>query len=51
MDGIDGMVAGCMIISIATQNLSLNSNSSTWFLVGGLIGFLFGTGIQQNIYG
>ncbi len=41
MDGVDGMVAGCMIISIATQNLRLNSNLSIWFLVGGLIGFLF----------
>ena len=40
MDGLDGLVAGCMSVSIAALSLSLHVTSSIWILVGSLFGFL-----------
>lgn len=41
MDGLDGLVCGCMTLSIASLSLSLDASWSVWVLVGALIGFLF----------
>ena len=41
MDGLDGLVAGCMVVSISTLGLLISSDLSTWALVGSLLGFLF----------
>ncbi len=40
MDGLDGLVAGCMIIAIAAATLQLSAPWSLWGLVGALLGFL-----------
>ena len=40
MDGLDGLVAGCMSVSIATLSFSLNAPFALWILVGSLFGFL-----------
>ena len=40
MDGLDGLVAGCMAVAIGALSLSLNSPWSLWALVGSLLGFL-----------
>ena len=39
MDGIDGLVTGCMIIVLST--IAFQSEPSLWPLIGSLIGFLF----------
>ena len=41
MDGLDGLVAGCMAVSISALGLLISSDLSTWALVGSLLGFLF----------
>ena len=40
MDGLDGLVAGCMVIAIATLAIQLSAPWPTWGLVGALFGFL-----------
>ena len=40
MDGLDGLVGGCMAIAIVPLLLSLNASWSLWTLVGSLFGFL-----------
>lgn len=40
MDGIDGLVAGCMAVSIAALSLALTAPWPIWALVGSLLGFL-----------
>ena len=40
MDGLDGLVGGCMAVAIAALSLSLNAPLSLWTLVGSLLGFL-----------
>jgi len=40
MDGLDGLVAGCMAVAIGALSVSLNSPWSLWALVGSLLGFL-----------
>ena len=41
MDGLDGLVAGCMLISISSLSFSLSAPWPFWSLIGSLIGFLF----------
>jgi len=41
MDGLDGLVAGCMAVAIATLAIALKSPLPVWALVGSLLGFLF----------
>ena len=41
MDGLDGLVAGCMAVAIGALSLDLNAPWSLWALVGSLLGFLF----------
>ena len=40
MDGLDGLVAGCMAISIVSCAIHLSAPWPLWFFVGALIGFL-----------
>ena len=40
MDGLDGLVAGCMFVVIATLAISLSQPLSLSILVGSLLGFL-----------
>ena len=40
MDGLDGLVAGCMAVAIGAVSLALNSPWPLWALVGSLLGFL-----------
>jgi Fuc2NAc and GlcNAc transferase len=40
MDGLDGLVGGCMAIAIAAVASQLSDPSPTWGLVGALLGFL-----------
>ena len=40
MDGLDGLVAGCMAVALAAVALSLRAPAPIWALVGGLLGFL-----------
>ena len=40
MDGLDGMVAGCMSVSIFVLSLNHQSSWPIWILIGSLIGFL-----------
>ena len=41
MDGLNGLVGGCMAIAIAALSLFLNAPWPLWILVGSLLGFLF----------
>ena len=41
MDGLDGLVAGCMVVSIAALAIDLTAPLTLWALVGSLLGFLF----------
>jgi UDP-N-acetylmuramyl pentapeptide phosphotransferase/UDP-N-acetylglucosamine-1-phosphate transferase len=41
MDGLDGLVAGCMVVVISAAAIQLAAPWSTWALVGALLGFLF----------
>ena len=41
MDGLDGLVAGCMAVTIAALSLALTAPWPLWALVGSLLGFLF----------
>ena len=41
MDGLDGLVAGCMAVNISALTFALNSPWPLWGLVGSLLGFLF----------
>jgi len=41
MDGLDGLVAGCMAIAISVAAIKLSGALSLWILVGALLGFLF----------
>ena len=41
MDGVDGLLAGCMAVTIATLAIALAVPWPLWALVGSLIGFLF----------
>jgi UDP-N-acetylmuramyl pentapeptide phosphotransferase/UDP-N-acetylglucosamine-1-phosphate transferase len=41
MDGMDGLVAGCMSVSISFVAFELSAPWPVWALVGALIGFLF----------
>jgi len=40
MDGLDGLVAGCMVVAISALALRLAAPWPIWCLVGALIGFL-----------
>jgi Fuc2NAc and GlcNAc transferase len=40
MDGLDGLVAGCMAVALAAGALWLRAPAPLWVLVGGLLGFL-----------
>lgn len=40
MDGLDGLVAGCMAVALAAAGLELGAPWPIWALVGGLLGFL-----------
>jgi UDP-N-acetylmuramyl pentapeptide phosphotransferase/UDP-N-acetylglucosamine-1-phosphate transferase len=40
MDGLDGLVAGCMAVALAAAALQLPSPWPIWALVGALLGFL-----------
>jgi len=40
MDGLDGLVAGCMAIALAASSLHLEAPWPLWALVGALLGFL-----------
>ena len=40
MDGLDGLVAGCMAVALAAAALRLAAPWSLWSLVGALLGFL-----------
>ncbi len=40
MDGLDGLLAGCMVIALATVLSQLSVSWSSWGLVGALLGFL-----------
>jgi len=40
MDGLDGLVAGCMAVALTAAALQLDASWSLWALVGALIGFL-----------
>ena len=40
MDGLDGLVAGCMAVAIGALSFALNATWSLWALVGSLLGFL-----------
>ena len=40
MDGLDGLVAGCMAVSIVALSIDLIAPWSLWALVGSLLGFL-----------
>ncbi|WP_250397474.1 glycosyltransferase family 4 protein [Synechococcus sp. MU1651] len=41
MDGMDGLVAGCMIVAITCASILVDVSSPIWILVGSLVGFLF----------
>lgn len=41
MDGLDGLVAGCMAVAIAGLAIALDAPWPLWALVGSLLGFLF----------
>ena len=41
MDGIDGLVSGCMAISITSLAIALHAQWPIWSLAGSLLGFLF----------
>ena len=41
MDGLDGLVSGCMAVAIACLAFSLSAPWPLWALVGSLLGFLF----------
>lgn len=41
MDGLDGLVAGCMAVAISAEAIQLSEPSSLWALVGALLGFLY----------
>jgi UDP-N-acetylmuramyl pentapeptide phosphotransferase/UDP-N-acetylglucosamine-1-phosphate transferase len=41
MDGLDGLVAGCMAVALAAAALQLAAPWPIWALVGALLGFLF----------
>ncbi len=40
MDGLDGLVAGCMAVGLAVLSIQLDAPWSMWALVGSLLGFL-----------
>ena len=40
MDGLDGLVAGCMAVNIAALSIALDATWPLWALVGSLLGFL-----------
>jgi Fuc2NAc and GlcNAc transferase len=40
MDGLDGLVAGCMAVAITAATIRLGAPSPIWALVGALLGFL-----------
>lgn len=40
MDGLDGLVAGCMAVAISSLAIALSASWPIWVLVGSLIGFL-----------
>ena len=41
MDGLDGLIAGCLSITITALSIYLDAPLPLWSLVGSLIGFLF----------
>ena len=41
MDGLDGLLTGCMAVAIAALGLALSAPWPLWALVGSLLGFLF----------
>jgi len=40
MDGLDGLVAGCLVVTLAAATLKLAAPWPLWALVGALLGFL-----------
>ena len=47
MDGLDGLVAGCMAVTIAALVIVLDAPWPLWTLWA-LLGFCFGTGAPQR---
>lgn len=50
MDGLDGLVAGCMSIILAVSFIQLSAPIPLWSLVGALLGFLFWNWSPSNIF-
>ena len=40
MDGLDGLVAGCMVLGITASAIQLQAPWTIWALIGSLLGFL-----------
>ena len=40
MDGLDGLVASCLAVALATASIELDAPLSIWALLGALLGFL-----------
>ena len=40
MDGLDGLVAGCMAVALSALMVELSEPWSLWALVGSLLGFM-----------
>jgi Fuc2NAc and GlcNAc transferase len=50
MDGLDGLVAGCMAVALAAAALQLAAPWLIWALVGALLGFLIWNWSPANIF-
>lgn len=40
MDGLDGLVASCLLVAFSAAALTFNGSEVLWILIGGLLGFL-----------
>jgi Fuc2NAc and GlcNAc transferase len=50
MDGLDGLVAGCMAVALAAAALQLAAPWPIWALVGALLGFLIWNWSPANVF-
>jgi len=50
MDGLDGLVAGCMVVTIAALSQALAAPWPLWALVGSLLGFLLWNWSPANVF-
>ena len=50
MDGIDGLLAGCMLIGFITAAISNQQFFSLWILIGTLLGFLIWNWSPSHIF-